>query len=99
MTEHPPEGLLLPAGQLLVHRGFLRVSHRVILGGLHVLSCPEEAAPHADALAFGDGVQPWLTILRDVGEDPLQRRYAAAYDRPYGDDPPARRRLSAVVPS
>ena len=30
---------------------------RVILGGLHVLSCPDEAAPHADALAIGDGVQ------------------------------------------
>jgi hypothetical protein len=70
-----------------MHRGFRRGSHRVILGGLHVLSCPEEAAPHADALAIGDGVQLWLTILRDVGEDPLQSRYAATYDRPYGDDP------------
>src|SRR5689334_23168761 len=30
---------------------------KVILGGLHVLSCPDEAAPHADALAIGDGVQ------------------------------------------
>ena len=30
---------------------------KVILGGLHVLSCPEECAPHADALAVGDGVQ------------------------------------------
>ncbi|HWZ32457.1 MAG TPA: hypothetical protein VNX18_14050 [Bryobacteraceae bacterium] len=29
---------------------------KVILGGLHVLSCPEECAPHADALALGDGV-------------------------------------------
>src|SRR4249920_1725110 len=25
---------------------------QVILGGLHVLSCPEECAPHADALAL-----------------------------------------------
>src|SRR5881628_625797 len=39
---------------------------KVILGGLHVLSCPEEAAPHADALAIGDGVQLWPWILRDV---------------------------------
>src|SRR6476659_4468273 len=38
---------------------------RVVLGGLHVLSCPEEAAPHADALAIGDGVQTWPSILRD----------------------------------
>jgi hypothetical protein len=27
---------------------------KVILGGLHVLSCPEEVAPHADALAIGE---------------------------------------------
>ncbi len=26
---------------------------KVVLGGLHVLSCPEECAPHGDALALG----------------------------------------------
>lgn len=35
----------------------------VILGGLHVLSCPDEAAEHADAIAIGDGVQLWPQIL------------------------------------
>src|SRR5271168_2132645 len=39
---------------------------RVVLGGLHVLSCPEEVAPHADALAIGEGVAIWPEILRDV---------------------------------
>src|SRR5881628_2861580 len=39
---------------------------KVILGGLHVLSCPEEAAPHADAIALGDGVPLWPRILADV---------------------------------
>ena len=39
---------------------------KVVLGGLHVLSCPEEAAPHADALAIGEGVQIWPEILRDI---------------------------------
>src|ERR1051326_4387887 len=28
---------------------------KVILGGLHVLSCPEECVPHADPLALGGG--------------------------------------------
>ena len=37
---------------------------KVVLGGLHVLSCPEECAPHADALAVGDGVQ---TLAADSG--------------------------------
>src|SRR5689334_18977734 len=36
---------------------------KVILGGLHVLSCPEECSPHADALAVGEGVQLWERIL------------------------------------
>src|SRR5881394_897485 len=31
----------------------------VVLGGLHVLSCPDECRPHADALAIGEGVQLW----------------------------------------
>src|SRR5271166_3555608 len=31
----------------------------VVLGGLHVISCPDEAAPHADVLAMGEGVQLW----------------------------------------
>src|SRR5881392_1577973 len=45
---------------------------RVVLGGLHVLSCPDEAAPHADALAIGDGVQLWPVILDDVTADRLR---------------------------
>jgi len=64
---------------------------KVILGGLHVLSCPDECAPHADALAFGDGVQLWPRILRDIENDSLLQRYAATYENDYGEDPPPRR--------
>jgi radical SAM superfamily enzyme YgiQ (UPF0313 family) len=66
---------------------------KVVLGGLHVLSCPDEAAPHADALAIGDGVQLWPEILRDVAAGRLRPRYQADFDRPYRDDPPPRRDL------
>jgi radical SAM superfamily enzyme YgiQ (UPF0313 family) len=66
---------------------------RVILGGLHVLSCPDEAAPHADALAIGEGVQLWPRILRDIEADNLQKVYQANYHRPYREDPPPRRNL------
>jgi radical SAM superfamily enzyme YgiQ (UPF0313 family) len=65
----------------------------VILGGLHVLSCPQEAAPHADALAIGDGVQLWPQILSDVAAGRLQPRYYSDFRRPYRDDPPPRREL------
>jgi radical SAM superfamily enzyme YgiQ (UPF0313 family) len=67
----------------------------VVLGGLHVLSCPEEAAPHADAIAIGDGVSLWPRILRDVEHGSLQRRYRADFNRPFRDDPPPRR---AILP-
>jgi radical SAM superfamily enzyme YgiQ (UPF0313 family) len=66
---------------------------KVIFGGLHVLSCPEECAPHADALALGDGVQLWPRILHDVEAGTLQPRYAATYENDYRDDPPPRRSI------
>jgi radical SAM superfamily enzyme YgiQ (UPF0313 family) len=66
---------------------------KVILGGLHVVSCPEEAAPHADALAIGDGVQVWPQILRDIADGKLQAEYRGDYRRPYRDDPAPRREL------
>lgn len=65
----------------------------VVLGGLHVLSCPDEAAPHADALAIGDGVSLWPLILEDVEKGRLKPRYHADYERPYRDDPAPRRDL------
>src|ERR1019366_5853680 len=66
---------------------------KVIFGGLHVLSCPEECAPHADALALGDGVQLWPRILADVEAGRLGFRYAASYENDYRDDPAPRRAL------
>ena len=76
-------------------RWFRARGSKVILGGLHVLSCPDEAAAHADAIAIGEGVQLWPTILRDVERGELKPRYAATYDRPYDLDPPPRR---AILP-
>ncbi len=64
---------------------------KVVLGGLHVLSCPEECAPHGDALAIGEGVQLWPTILEDFERGALAPRYEGSYLRPYRDDPAPRR--------
>src|SRR3954451_4340147 len=50
---------------------------KVILGGLHVISCPVECVPHADALAIGDGVQLSPSILADVESRCLQPTYTA----------------------
>ncbi len=65
----------------------------VVLGGLHVISCPDEAARHADTLAIGDGVALWGQILRDVDAGCLKAVYEEGFRRPYRDDPPPRRDL------
>jgi radical SAM superfamily enzyme YgiQ (UPF0313 family) len=66
---------------------------KVILGGLHVLSCPEETAAHADAIAIGEGVQLWGAILRDIENGELKPVYRGSYERPYSEDPAPRRDL------
>ncbi len=66
---------------------------QVVLGGLHIQSCPDEAAPHADAIAIGDGAQLWPEILRDIEAGRLKGRYEATYERSYDLDPPPRRDL------
>ncbi|HEY2381850.1 MAG TPA: radical SAM protein [Terriglobia bacterium] len=66
---------------------------KVVLGGLHVLSCPEECAPHADALAIGDGVQLWPRILEDAESGCLHPKYTATYESDYRRDPAPRRSI------
>ena len=66
---------------------------KVVFGGLHVISCPEEVAPHADAIAVGEGVQLWGEILKDVEHGRLKNVYRGDYRKPYRDDPAPRRDL------
>lgn len=53
---------------------------KVVMGGLHVSSLPDEAAMHADAVAAGEGEILWPTILNDFRQGCLQPRY----DQPRG---------------
>jgi radical SAM superfamily enzyme YgiQ (UPF0313 family) len=66
---------------------------KVVLGGLHVLSCPEECALYADSLAVGDGVQLWPRILADVENGCLRAKYEATYETDYRADPAPRRSI------
>src|SRR5262245_7640338 len=66
---------------------------KVVLGGLHVLSCPEDCAPFADALAMGDGVQLWPRILADVESGRLRPKYVATFESGYRADPAPRRSI------
>lgn len=49
----------------------------VVLGGLHVTLCPDEAARHADAIVIGEGEVVWPDVVRDLARGTLQSRYDA----------------------
>ncbi|GBU09919.1 B12-binding domain-containing radical SAM protein [Gammaproteobacteria bacterium] len=48
---------------------------RVILGGLHVALCPDEAAHHADAIVVGEAESVWGQVLDDLEQGCLKPRY------------------------
>jgi len=50
----------------------------VALGGLHVTSLPDEAAPHADSLFCGPGEETFPEFLRDLAAGCPKPRYASA---------------------
>ncbi|HKX33477.1 MAG TPA: radical SAM protein [Blastocatellia bacterium] len=64
----------------------------VALGGLHVTSLPEEAAPHADAIFIGPGDQTFPEFLRDLAAGSPRRRYESSV-RTLRGIPPIRRDL------
>jgi radical SAM superfamily enzyme YgiQ (UPF0313 family) len=65
----------------------------VALGGLHVTSLPEEAAPHADVIFIGPGEQTFPQFLEDFAKGEARRRYVSTTDRTILGIPPVRRDL------
>jgi radical SAM superfamily enzyme YgiQ (UPF0313 family) len=65
----------------------------VVLGGLHVTSLPDEAAPHADAIFLGPGEQTFPRFLEDFQAGRAARRYVSTTDRTLDRVPPIRRDL------
>ena len=64
----------------------------VVLGGLHVTSLPEEAAPHADTIVLGPGEDTFPRFLRDFADGRPASRYESAV-RTLEGIPPIRRDL------
>lgn len=64
----------------------------VILGGLHVTSLPEEAAPHADSIFLGPGEDTFPQFLKDFRNGTPQPRYTSKL-RSLANIPPVRRDL------
>jgi radical SAM superfamily enzyme YgiQ (UPF0313 family) len=53
------------------------IGTKVILGGLHVALCPDEAAQHADAIVVGEAEECWPRLLEDLEAGRLRPRYRA----------------------
>lgn len=56
---------------------FRAIGTPVIIGGLHATLAPEEVAPHADAVAIGEGEPVWPEIVADLRRGRLKPRYDA----------------------
>jgi radical SAM superfamily enzyme YgiQ (UPF0313 family) len=65
----------------------------VALGGLHVTSLPDEAAPHSDSLFVGPGEQTFPRFLADLRAGRPQPRYVSTAGRSIEGLPPLRRDL------
>src|SRR5262249_7619349 len=48
---------------------------KVVMGGTHVTSLPQEAAEHADAIIIGEGESQWLALLADAEAGRLKKFY------------------------
>jgi len=71
---------------------FRRRGRIVVAGGYHPTLCPEDAAPHFDAVVVGDAEGTWEQLLADVERGALQKVYRQpARDVPVclGQDQPA----------
>jgi radical SAM superfamily enzyme YgiQ (UPF0313 family) len=58
------------------HADALRAAgKRVVLGGIHVTVCPEEATRHADAIVTGEAETLWPIVCEDLLAGRLAERY------------------------
>jgi radical SAM superfamily enzyme YgiQ (UPF0313 family) len=64
----------------------------VVLGGLHVTSLPDEAAPHADTIVLGPGEDTFPQFLKDLAAGRPAPRYVSTI-RTLEGIPPIRRDL------
>jgi radical SAM superfamily enzyme YgiQ (UPF0313 family) len=47
----------------------------VVMGGIHVTMCLDEAMQHADAVVTGEAESVWMEVLEDARHGRLKRRY------------------------
>lgn len=65
----------------------------VILGGVHVTACPEEASEHADSIVVGEAEDTWPELLKDFNNGKLKRVYTSTNTSDLSNMPLPRRDL------
>ncbi|WP_022676071.1 B12-binding domain-containing radical SAM protein [Novosphingobium sp. B-7] len=98
-TDDKPDLVVIQVYITNAYRAYALADHyrakgcRVALGGLHVTSLPEEAAPHADTIFLGPGEKTFPQFLRDLRDGCPKPRYASTQGRTLHGLPPVRRDL------
>jgi radical SAM superfamily enzyme YgiQ (UPF0313 family) len=98
-TDDRPDLVVIQVYITNAYRAYALADHyrakgcHVALGGLHVTSLPDEAAPHADSIFIGPGEQTFPRFLADLRAGRPQARYQSAGGRTLEDVPPVRRDL------
>ncbi len=65
----------------------------VVLGGMHVTACPEEAAACADSVVIGEAEDTWPQLLRDLESGDLKGSYRSSNSSDLSNLPLPRREL------
>ncbi len=82
----------------LVADEFRRRGARVVMGGLHVSSLPDEALAHCDAVVIGGAEGAWPRVVADAARGALQPRYEGARDDVFTPELYARPRFDLLKP-
>ena len=98
-TDDQPDLVVIQVYITNAYRAYALADHyrakgcHVALGGLHVTSLPDEAAPHADTIFIGPGEQTFPQFLADLRAGCAQPRYVSSAGRTIHGLPPVRRDL------
>ena len=96
--DDPPDLVVIQVYITSAYRAYRLADHyrrrgaHVALGGLHVTSLPDEAAPHADTIFLGPGEDTWPRFLADFRQGRAGRVYRSEI-RTLAAVPPIRRDL------
>ena len=66
---------------------FRSMGTQVVMGGLHVSVCPDEALLHCDSVVIGEGEPLWGEVLRDCEKGSLKQVYRTALPFDLADAP------------